>query len=638
MRLRLLSLALIFACGSAAAQPFAPQSLELAKIGGRIGAGAEISAYDPATRRLFVVPGGPILEVLDLTNPAAPSLITTIDLAALGGAANSVDVANGLVAVAVEATVAQDPGSVAIYNTAGVLQRTLAVGALPDNLTFTPDGQRILVANEGEPNDEYTVDPMGSISVINLAGGVAAATVTTLGFTDFNVGGPRNAELPAGVRIFGPNASVAQDLEPEYITTNAAGTVAYVIAQEANALIVVDLVQNRIASILALGQKNHNLAGNGLDPSDRDSAINGGINIRNWPVFGFYQPDAIDSFVVNGQTYLITANEGDTRDYDGFAEEVRLASATLDPVVFPDGATLRLNENLGRLTILRGGDLDGDTDIDQIQIPGSRSITIWNGTTGALVWDSGDQFERETAARTPTLFNSNPDVGEDPADSFDGRSDNKGPEPESVVVGDVGGVPVAFTGLERIGGIFTHDLRMPSAPPLLGYTSAVNPPAGTGDISPEGLIYLDRTRSPNGQPLVVVSYEVSGTVGVFGIADTSCVVGSVVRISATVVRITGECPRGLDLWAETDRGLNQRRIAANLTVAGSLDFTTNEPGRDVFFTTARDSSQAYGAAGERIESAPFGFPMVAVPTLGLLGQLLMGLGLAATSVLMLRRR
>ena len=37
-----------------------------------------------------------------------------------------------------------------------------------------------------------------------------------------------------------------------------------------------------------------------------------------------YQPDAIVYVNIGGTEYVISANEGDSRDYDGFSEEERL--------------------------------------------------------------------------------------------------------------------------------------------------------------------------------------------------------------------------------------------------------------------------------------------------------------------------
>jgi len=892
----------------------------LKKIGSFAGLGAEISTYDPISQQLFIISGGATLQVLSLSNPSSPSLVQNIDLSAFG-TANSVAVKNGLVAVAVESSPKTAAGKVVFFDALGTLQGAVTVGALPDMLTFTPDGKKILVANEGEPNSYKqadSVDPVGSVSIIDLSHGVAAATVATAGFESFN--SQIDALKASGVRIFGPNATVAQDLEPEYITVSADGSTAYVTLQENNALAVVDIASATVTAIKPLGLKNHNqptvlgvetyaftdlptlgttaagqdiplggfsgltfegytadgklkfithtdrgpnaeatgvnrpfllpefapevirfeldrttgsmeitqriqlkvsatdllsglpntaiaggngnttyndevpvdsfgnvlpldplgadlegivvaadgsfwmvdeyrpaiyhfstegvlidrfvpqgtaaaagqpagtfgtealpevlaqrrqnrgfeaialqddkiyafvqspirnpeslsngtlnglknvrivefdpatqttrqflyvmdnppsvsstdtradkigdavaigngeflvverdddaidsdplsqiqkkvyrfslqgateisslpetingktldqmtaaelaaagvvpiqkelhvdlatagyntvekvegltlidrntlavindndftvgditfdptdgtftrnstpetpllglitLQNTGLDASDKD----GGINIRQSPVLGMYQPDAIASYSVGGQTYLITANEGDARDYDGFEEEERVKDLDLDPTAFPNAKALQKDASLGRLTVTSAnGDTDGDGDFDQLQVFGARSFSIWDAS-GNLVFDSGDQIERITAAAVPSLFNSNGDTG-----TVDSRSDNKGPEPEGVVIGVVNNRTYAFIGLERTGGVLVYDVTDPRHPSFLEYV------ATEGDIAPEGLAFIPANLSPNGKSLLVVTNEVSKTTSIF---------------------------------------------------------------------------------------------------------------------------
>jgi hypothetical protein len=237
---------------------FAQQPLQLQYLSthftGRFNEGAaEIAAYDPATRRLFFSNAqANTIGVLDIRNPLNPISVDTIILAPYGGVVNSVAVSNGIVAVAVQATDATQNGKVIFFNTNGDFQKSFTVGALPDMLTFTPDGKKILVANEGEPNAAYTTDPEGSISVIDIAAG----TVTAIPFTGFN---DKTAYLRnKGIRIFGPNANVAKDVEPEYITVTPDSKRAYVTLQENNAVAVIDLTTNKISDIFPLGYKDHN--------------------------------------------------------------------------------------------------------------------------------------------------------------------------------------------------------------------------------------------------------------------------------------------------------------------------------------------------------------------------------------------
>jgi 2',3'-cyclic-nucleotide 2'-phosphodiesterase / 3'-nucleotidase / 5'-nucleotidase len=520
---------------------------------------AEISAYDPNSKRLFVVNAeSATVDVLDLSDPTQPSKLFAIDATTFGGIANSVAVNNGVVAVAVENEKTQEPGKAVFFDADGNYLSAVTVGALPDMLTFTPDGQKVLVANEGEPNDDYTIDPEGSISIIDISGGVrhlTQANVTTADFQAFN--DKVNELKDAGIRIFGPNASVAQDLEPEYIAVSLDSTTAWVSLQENNALAVVDITKGTVTDVVPLGFKDHSAyssslqtypfsvggvegssiintkltdtKSNALDVSDRD----GGINIRNWSIKGMYQPDAIASFEINGQTYLITANEGDARDYDAFSEEVRVKDLTLDSVAFPNAEALQADAALGRLRVTNAlGDTNSDGAFEELYSFGGRSFSIWDSQAN-LIYDSGDDFERITAQLFPNDFNSDNTSN----NSFDSRSDDKGPEPEGVVTGVVGDSTYAFIGLERIGGVMVYDVTNPTSPNFVQY---INPrdfsvtfdvdeegePAPTaqqleavGDLGPEGLIFISAQDSPNGTPLLVVTNEVSGSTTVYEVMN-----------------------------------------------------------------------------------------------------------------------
>ncbi len=529
--------------------PADAELIDLQKIGGYdsgLGEGAaEISAYDPASRRLFVVNAiQASVDILSLANPAAPQKVGAIDVTQWGAVANSVDVFGGLVAVAVEADPKTDPGHVVFFSAQGAFLKAVEVGALPDMLTFAAGGQQLLVANEGEPSDDYTVDPEGSVSLIDLSGGVAAATAFHFRFTDFTLGGARAGELPPGVRIYGPNASVAQDLEPEYIAVSADGRRAWVTLQENNAIAILDIAGRRVEGIAALGFKNHQLAANTLDPSDRD----GGTHMANWPVFGMYLPDAIAAYQVGSETLLVTANEGDARAWGGYSEEERVGDLDLDPEAFPNAAALQQDTALARLrTTSAMGDTDGDGDYDRIFSFGGRSISIWRGDIGSLVADSGDTLEKATVA----------------AGNFvDSRSDDKGPEPEGLALAEIDGHKYAFVGLERSGGVAVYDIGNPTSPQLVVYR-----PSASEDVSPEGIEYISAANSPNGKPLVVVAHEVSGTVAVLQVigrepqqgscvanATTLCLTGGLFEVKATYKTPAGDVGVALSHGMTADSG------------------------------------------------------------------------------------
>ncbi|MFO8140881.1 MAG: choice-of-anchor I family protein [Marinobacter sp.] len=491
---------------------------------------AEILAHDATNQRLFVInANAATVDVLDIRDPANPVLINTIDATREGASANSVAVHGDLVAVAIEAKVKQANGKVVFYSASDLSKAgEVEVGALPDMLTFTHDGLTVLVANEGEPNDDYTLDPEGSVSVIDLSDGVANATVKTADFRAFN--GREQALRESGVRIFGPGASAAQDFEPEYIALSVDNTRAWIAMQENNAVAVLDIENARIVDVLPLGFKDHRMLGNELDASNKD----GGINLRNWPIQGMYMPDAIASYGYNGKTYYITANEGDSRDYDGFSEEFRVKDLQLSDAFGTEAQRKELQDsaNLGRLKVTStlgvsngcdptnsATDVEKDCVYDELYSYGARSFSIWN-EQGQRVFDSGNDFERITGNLIPHGFNASNDDN-----SADDRSDDKGPEPEAVAIGEINGQNYAFIGLERVGGIMVYNVTNPQNPQFVQYLNnrdfsadqAAIEAGNAGDLGPEGMVFIKAEDSPNGEPMLAVGNEVSGTTTLYGI-------------------------------------------------------------------------------------------------------------------------
>jgi 2',3'-cyclic-nucleotide 2'-phosphodiesterase/3'-nucleotidase/5'-nucleotidase len=473
---------------------------------------AEIVSYDPTSERLFIVNAlSATVDIVDISNPVTPTLVNTIDATSFGASVNSVDVYNGLVALAVESDPNTDPGVAVFTNISGTFLFSETVGALPDMITFTPDGDYVLVANEGEPGD---VDPEGSITIIDAPAGATEAYnggVATAGFTQYN--GQEAALRAQGVRIF-PGVNAANDFEPEYIAVSPDSSLAYVTLQEANTVAVVNVVSGTVTDLLPLGRKDWSAAGAGLDASDDD----GTINLQNWPIYGLYMPDTIEAATIGGNTYLFTANEGDIRN-----EDARAGSLTLDTTAFPTATILQEDENLGRLYV---SEIDGDTDNDgayeELYAYGARSFSIWS-STGTLVWDSGDQLEQITAAIYPETFNAS-----NTNNSFDNRSDDKGPEPEALTLGTIAGRTYAFVGLERISGILVFDVTTPTAPVYVQYLNNrdfnVDPEEGTadgtvGDIAPEGMKFIPASESPTGEDLLVVANEVSGSTTIYRVAS-----------------------------------------------------------------------------------------------------------------------
>jgi len=451
---------------------------------------AEISAYDPQTKKLFVVTNTGVtkIDILDLTNPAAPVPAGSIDISPFGGGVNSVDVSNGKLAAAVEGFVKTDNGKVVVFKTSDLaVVKQITVGALPDMVKYTYDGKYILTANEGEPNSDYTVDPVGSISIIRVFQDYA---VTTVDFTSF--AGQEAALKLKGFRRFGPNASFAQDVEPEYVTISENSRTAWVTLQENNAIAEVNIPARTITKIMPLGFKDFNLQKNAIDPSDRD----GGILQNKWPVKGMYLPDAIAVVEKWGTPYLFTANEGDSRDYPPFySEEKRVKEITMDAAAFPNAAVLRTDANIGRLKITNSmGDTDKDGDYDVLYSFGSRSFSVWNGNTGQPLFDSENELEDKCIATGAGYYD-------------DSRSDDKGVEPEGVTLGYVGNKIIAFVGMERSNAVAIYNVNNPAQPSFIKLL-----PTGVG---PEGLLFIPASQSPSGKSLLVVSSEVDGTVKIY---------------------------------------------------------------------------------------------------------------------------
>lgn len=917
-----------------------------------ISGAAEVVAYDKTSKRAFLTSSSAnSFSIVDISNPIVPKLISEISLANYGGGPNSIAVHNGIIAIAIENTVKTNNGVVVFFDTDGKFIKQITAGALPDMLTFSPDGKKVLVANEGEPNDDYTIDPQGTVSIIDLSKGIENATIKSIDFTAYDT--KKASLLNKGVRIFGNKgaSNVSQDMEPEYITVTADGKLAYVNCQENNAFAVIDLEKEMLLDIIPLGYKNHMLGtptvtpyvlnklvtnwpnlgtpvydggqdpvslggfsglfydeqhstatdyvfyaipdrgpnadvvgkadatpsatqdlrpfklpnyqsrivkftlnkktgavtlndqislfrkdkttpisgkgnipgvdevpvtyadiatdynktdytdsknetyhqlaydalggdfegvlrdkngdfwlcdeyrpaiyqfkpdgtlverfvpkgtsqlgttpmpkdtygkeslpavyakrwanrgfeaiaydkdkhivyafiqsplynpssvtknksdiirilgidatngtpvseyvyvlernadagysssrvdkigdavytGNGkflvierdsegpenemgqknifeidlnyatnilgtdlsksvganaaktleqmtadelmennihfvhklkvtnlpsigykssdkaegiallpnneiaiindndfglagagttddsvlgiisfaknygFDASDKDSST----NITNHPTLGTYMPDAIASYMVNNKTYIVTANEGDSRDYAGYSEEVRVKDLQLNPMYYPNAAALQKDGDLGRLkTTTATGDYNGDGTTEQIYSYGARSFSIFD-QYGNLVFDSGDAFEKAVAENQPSLFNQD-------AGKKDGRSDDKGIEPEAITVGTIDGKTYAFVGFERQSAIVVYDITNPKSPELVTYynNQTIENDVLKGDIAPEVIKFISAEDSPNGENLLLVGYEVSGTMGIIKIGES----------------------------------------------------------------------------------------------------------------------
>ncbi|MCD0456956.1 choice-of-anchor I family protein [Chryseobacterium sp. LC2016-27] len=483
---------------------------------GNNNSSTEIVVHDPATQKLFTISSlTDVFDIINFSDPLAPSVINTVNMAPYGGI-TSIAVKNGLVAVASpNGTNAQQNGSVVFFDINGIFLKQVTVGVLPDMITFTPDGTKVMTANEGEPNDAYTVDPEGSISIIDISGGINNLTqsnVTTLGFTGYN--SQEAAFISSGGRKVRSTSTLAQDLEPEYIAISPDSQKAWVSCQENNGIIEVNLSNNTLGNIWGLGKKDMSLPGNGFDASDN----NGEILIANWPVKAYYNPDAMASFKVGNTNYLVTANEGDEKDLGGFSERTTVGANgyTLDSTIFPNASVLKASHNLGRFRVTNvNGNTDGDADFEEIHALGARSFSIFNADTKQIVYDSGDQFERYIAANHPLIFNA-----DNEANGAKNRSRAKGPEPEGVTLGTIGTQTFAFITLERTGGVMVYNVTDPNNVTFVDYKHSRSTSAFGGDNGPEGITYIPPANMNNGKGYVIVANEISGTLSMYEVTPS----------------------------------------------------------------------------------------------------------------------
>ena len=446
-----LLLGLVFSGAAQAAAPITFNKLWTTP-GASAGFLAEIPAFDASTNTVWVAG----VTGVDVLNAMNGSLLQHIDTTGFGSI-NSVAIHNGLAAFAMESSADRTlPGQVVLFDTAsrslasGVNQ--IAVGALPDMLTFSADGSKLLVANEATPVTYGAYDPAGSVSFINMS----TRTATTAGLSGVATSG-------SAIR------SPGMDYEPEYIAINAAGTQAYVTLQEANAMGVLDLNTQQFTSVIGLGTKDFSLPGNEIDPSHKDSKI----ELRSADVQGFYQPDAIAAYDVGGQTLLVMANEGDTREDDG--DKARLKDSGLTGPA-----------DLNQLNISTSDSTAGD-----LYTFGARSFSI-RDTSGNIVFDSGNQLDAEAIARG--IYD-------------DGRSDDKGVEPEGVTLMEIGGEMYAFIGLERTtrAAVAIYQITDPA------HASFIDMIVTDGDVAPEGLMGF----TLGGHSYLAIANEVSNTTTVY---------------------------------------------------------------------------------------------------------------------------
>ncbi|MEM1044593.1 MAG: choice-of-anchor I family protein [Pseudomonadota bacterium] len=505
---------------------------------------------------VFTIPGGEPAPAAALEAEAAEHFIDLTGLEGFDGV-QSVAVKNGVVAVAIsrapventvfgQTVMQSQPGFVALFDAeTKELISTIDVGNLPDQLTFSEDGNTLVVAGEGEKNADSDNDdnPLGTVSIIDVSD-PANPQEERVDFTAFN--GLEDLARDAGIRIQ-DGVSFAEDVEPEYAAISPDGTTAFVSLQENNAIAKIDLATGETIDIFTLGTVDFSSESQ-LDANNDDV-----IDIRNFDnLVGLRMADSIATYEVNGQTYVVTANEGDSRDFD----EARVGEAAedglLDQALFDDLLAKGLIDEdsdtdigLERLTISTiDGDTDGDGDIDVLHAFSSRSFSIFDHD-GNLVFDSGPDFEKIIAELAPERFND--DDGDDGQD----RSDDKGPEPEAITIGQIDDKIYAFIGLERDSGIMIYDVTDPANAFYVNYI----PPQFVDDTpegeiarhGPEIITFIPADESTTGNAQIAVSYEISGSTIVYDVTPAAPLLsipeiqgaGHVSDFEGQLVRTTG---------------------------------------------------------------------------------------------------
>ncbi|HOX67568.1 MAG TPA: choice-of-anchor I family protein [Burkholderiaceae bacterium] len=448
-------------------------------LGGVAGQKAEIVAYDDRTDTLWVA-GVVGVDVLDRSTG---QLVAHIDVTNLG-AVNSVAIHDGLAALAIENGIDRSlPGFVVFYETRTRAQsgQPVVVGSLPDMLTFTPNGKRVLVASEATPNAGSQVDPAGSVSIVE----VKSRSVKTLPIDPAIVGYDTLRQFPAlGNGTTRPNMT-PYGPEPEYIAVDKEGRYAYVGLQEANGIAVLNLKTDSFEKIYSLGLKDFSLTGNEIDPHDQEngSGVPGRIELRPAAVKGLYQPDTIAAYSHKDRTYLVMANEGDSREDS--ADERRGSAGSGAAELVPEG------NDLSRLTLS-----NVDSAAGALVTFGGHSFSI-RDAAGTIVFDSGSQLDREAITRG--IYD-------------DGRSDNKGVEPEGVALLHIEGRVLAFIGLERTlkSAIAVYDITNPRD---ARFIDMIVSDGVLNDVSPEGL----KAFRVGKRYFVAAAHEVSDTTSLFEI-------------------------------------------------------------------------------------------------------------------------
>lgn len=413
--------------------------------------GTEILSYQSSTRLLAVSnsEAGKI-DLVSLTRPKLPMNLRTLDLElADGHAINSIAFHPDQKVLAVAITgPSKETGEIRLVDLHGKTLAHHAAGYGPDDIHFSPSGDRLVAANEAEEywveNGEWRSNP-GSVTLVDLTAGLLEGVAEQVQFKTLLDGHGLTA-LEAGRflerEVGGEEVEIPLDsgdpvhLEPEYAVFAPDGATVYVSLQENNGVAVIDVASATVHGIIALGTTEHAAD---LEDDDRVSFTD--------MLLAFREPDQVA--VTPDGRYLVTADEGDT-----------------DP----------------KASKSRNGPAGG-----------GRTLSVVDLETGKVIGDTGNQLDE--AAHAAGIYP-------------DGRSDNKGSEPEGVVAFEAEGRAWAVVALERADALVLVDLEDPGAPQVRALLPLRR--EGDGKLAPEGVVTFEQ----DGVRYVATANEKAGTVSI----------------------------------------------------------------------------------------------------------------------------
>lgn len=508
-------LALLFSVSSSALRAQLKTEMIKREIAGPFNSKATSRVdFDRQTQYLYSTDvGNNQVEYWDYQRINKPAYQGSFKLDTYFSTISDIDANMGSVAVAGYSS-EQSAGRVVIFDANGQYQTQVIVGALPREVRFDRINSKLLVSCAGAPNDDYSIDPQGSFAIINInstANNITQADVQLLDFTLLDT-----TQFDPGIRIFGNNGQqlASQDVEPAGFSISDNGGKAYLSLQKNNAMAVIDIPSASLDTIVALGYKDYGQSA--LDASD----VKPSIDIRSYTnLFGMYQPDGMAFLAQNGQQYVLTANEGSARRTTGFNEVERVSRVPLDAQDFGNTFMLQRDTALGRLEVTTTMGNGNDVLFDSLFTFGGRSFSI-RDAQGALIWDSGDEFEQALATAFPQNFNSS----EADNNSYKTQSDELGPRPELITVAEIDGVSYALISLAEMGGIMIYDISDAAQPVFVQYEILrdFSTPASdqqNNDLGISDIEFIDAFASPASIPMIVLSHELTGTI-------TTYIVGS----------------------------------------------------------------------------------------------------------------